>query len=102
MRKVDRQEEAKIGRRGAKPGCEPDHRRPEVAAVVQDGKGKRELVRGLADGDHALARDLEDAVSTLRQSLALEARKCFWGSEAPARPADEEDPRYTVKRQGSE
>jgi hypothetical protein len=102
VRKVDRQYEAEIRGRSAKPGSETDHRRPDVTPIVHDGKGKRQLVSSLADGDHALAGRSEDTVRTLRQGLALEAYECFWGSEAPARSADEEDPCYAVTRQGSE
>ena len=102
MRKVDRQNEAEIRCRRAKPGSEPDHRRPDVATVVHEGKGKRELVDGLADGDHTLAGRAEDSVGAIGQGLAVEESQCFRGSEAPARPADEKDPRYAVTRQGSE
>ena len=102
MREVDRQNEAEIRSRIAKSGSETYHRRPDVAPIVHDRKGKRQLVGSLADGDHALAGRSEDTVRALRQGLALEARECFWGSEAPARPANKEDPRYAVTRQGSE
>jgi hypothetical protein len=102
MRKVYRQNEAEIRGCSSKPGSETDHRRSDVAPIVHDGKGKRQLVSSLADGDHALAGRSEDTVRTLRQGLALEAYECFWGSEAPARSADEEDPCYAVTRQGSE
>jgi hypothetical protein len=102
VRKVDRQNEAEIRSRSAKPGSETYHRRPDVAPIVYDGEGKRQLVGSLADGDHPLAGRSEDTVRTLRQGLALEACECFWGSETPARPADEEDTCYAVTRQGSE
>ena len=102
MREVDRQYEAEIRGCSAKSGSETYDRRPDVAPIVHDGKGKRQLVGSLADGDHALAGRSEDTVRALGQGLAPEACKCFWGSEAPARPADEEDPCYAVTRQGSE
>jgi hypothetical protein len=102
VRKVDRQNEAEIRGRGAKPGSETHHRRPGVAPIVHEGKGKRQLVGSLADGDHALAGRSEETVRTLRQGLALKACECFRGSIAPARPADEENPCYSVTRQGSE
>jgi hypothetical protein len=102
VREVDRKNEAEIRGRSAKPGGETYYRRPDVAPIVYEGKGKRQLVGSLAHGDHAFAGRSKDTVGTLRQGLALEACECFWGSEAPARPTDEEDPCYAVTRQGSE
>jgi len=102
VRKVDRQNEAEIRGRSAKPGTKTHHRSPDVTPIVHEGKGKRQLISSLADGDHAFAGRSEDTVRTLCQGLALEACECFRGSIAPARPADEENPCYSVTRPGSE
>ena len=102
VRKVDRQHEAEIRCGRSQPGSETDHCRPDVAPVVHDGKGKGELVDGLADDDHTLAGRVEDSVCTLGQGFAGEDSERFRGSEAPAATANKEDPCYAVTRQGSE
>ena len=68
------------------PAAETHHRRPDVTPIVHEGKGKRQLISSLADGDHAFAGRSEDTVRTLRQGLALEACECFRGSKRRLAP----------------